>query len=291
MKVENIDISLIDEFKNHPFKINEDASFLELKNSIESNGILNPVILRKKDDGRYEMISGHRRLLAIKQIGNKTIPSIVKEISHDQAIIDMVDSNLQREFILPSEKAFAYKMKLDALKHQGKTSATEVHKSRDIVGEELGESGETVRRYIRLTYLIPELIDYVDKSFINKNETLTMGIKPAVELSFLSKTDQQLVADAIDYNQATPSHSQAIRIRKLSEKGQINDEVLDNIFCEEKGNQHQQISFNKNKIEEVLPKELLNRDKRYIEQYIIKAIKSYSNIKQNERGDPYDLDM
>lgn len=283
-KVEDIDISLIDVFENHPFKVVEDISFLELKQSIKNNGLLNPVIVRKKDDDRYEMISGHRRLLAMKQNGDKTIQAIVKELSKDQAIIDMVDSNLQRELILPSEKAFAYKMKLEAMRHQGKKVDTldpEGPKlnSTEKIGLEFGESATNVKRYIRLTYLIPELLDYVDKTAINKNEILTIGIKPAVELSFLSKNSQQLVADAIDYNQATPSYAQAMQIRKLEENGELTDDLLDEILSEEKGNQHEQISFNRKKIEQVLPQELLKKDKRYIEQYIVKALENYSKEK------------
>ena len=295
-KVEDIDISLIDVFENHPFKVVEDISFLELKQSIKNNGLLNPVIVRKKDDDRYEMISGHRRLLAMKQNGDKTIQALVKDLSKDQAVIDMVDSNLQRELILPSEKAFAYKMKLEAMKHQGKKVDTldpEGPKlnSTEKIGLEFGESATNVKRYIRLTYLIPELLDYVDRTAINKNEVLTIGIKPAVELSFLSNDSQKLVADAIDYNQATPSYAQTLQIRKLEEKGELDDEILDNILSEAKGNQHEQISFNRKKIEEALPQDLLKKDKRYIEQYIIKALESYSKEKNIERGDAYDLDM
>lgn len=295
-KIDEIDISLIDNFKNHPFKVQEDLSFFELKQSIKNNGLLNPVVLRIKEDGRYEMISGHRRLLAMKQIGEKSIPAIVKEATFDQAVIDMVDSNLQRELILPSEKAFAYKMKLEALKHQGKKLDTLDPQglklnSTEKIGLEFGESATNIKRYIRLTYLVPPLLDYVDKTVINRNEPLTMGIKPAVELSFLSIESQQLVVDAIDYNQATPSHAQAIKIRKLEEQNQLNDELLDEILSEEKGNQKEQISFNRKKIENVLPTELLQKDKKYIEQYIINALINYSKDKSIESGDAYDLDI
>lgn len=295
-KVENIDISLIDVFENHPFKVVEDISFLELKQSIKNNGLLNPVIVRKKDDDRYEMISGHRRLLAMKQNGDKTIQALVKDLSKDQAIIDMVDSNLQRELILPSEKAFAYKMKLEAMKHQGKkVDALDPEgpklNSTEKIGLEFGESATNIKRYIRLTYLIPSLLDYVDRTVLNRNEPLTIGIKPAVELSFLSPNSQQLVADAIDYNQATPSYAQAIEIRKLEEQNKLTDEVLDEILSEEKGNQREQISFNRKRIEDVLPTDLLKKDKRYIEQYIINALVEYSKEKNIERGDAHDLDM
>ena len=296
IQIKDIDISLIDSFKNHPFKVNEDLSFFELRQSIKNNGLLNPVVLRKKEDGRYEMISGHRRLLAMKQNNEKTISAIVKELTNDQAIIDMVDSNLQRELVLPSEKAFAYKMKLEAMKHQGKKIDTLDPQELKLntvekIGLEFGESATNIKRYIRLTYLIPELLEYVDKTVLNRNEPLTIGIKPAVELSFLSTTNQQLVADAIDYNQATPSHAQSIEIRKLEEQNKLNEEVLDEILSEEKGNQKEQITFNRKRIEDVLPSELLKKDKRYIEQYIINALINYSKDKKLERGDAYDLNM
>lgn len=295
-QIKDIDISLIDSFKDHPFKVNEDLSFFELKQSIKNNGLLNPVVLRTKEDGRFEMISGHRRLLAMKQNGEKTISSIVKDLTNDQAIIDMVDSNLQREVVLPSEKAFAYKMKLEAMKHQGKKIDTLDPQELKLntvekIGLEFGESATNIKRYIRLTYLISELLEYVDKTVINKNEPLTMGIKPAVELSFLSEESQHLVADAIDYNQATPSHAQTIRIRKLESENKLDDEILDKILSEEKGNQQEQISFNRRNIEKALPTDLLNKDKRYIEKYIIDALKNYSKTKAIERGDAYDLDM
>ena len=296
VKIENIDISLIYNFKDHPFQVKEDLNFLELKQSIKNNGLLNPVVLRKKEDGRYEMISGHRRLLAMQQNGEKTISAIVKDLTYDQAVIDMVDSNLQRELILPSEKAFAYKMKLEAMKHQGKKVDTLDPQglklnSTEKIGLEFDESATNIKRYIRLTYLIPSLLDYVDRTVLNRNEPLTIGIKPAVELSFLSSDSQQLVADAIDYNQATPSHAQAIEIRKLEEQNKLTDEVLDEILSEEKGNQREQISFNRKRIEDVLPTDLLKKDKRYIEQYIINALVEYSKEKNIERGDANDLDM
>ena len=294
MKEEKIKIELIDSFKNHPIKITDDLNYQELKQSIKNYGLFDPVTIRKKDDGRYEMISGHRRLKAMKELGYKEIPCFVKKLDINQAIIEMVDSNLHRDFILPSEKAFAYKLKLEAMKHQGKKVETLDPKglklnSTEKIGLEFGESATNVKRYIRLTYLIPELLDYVDKTAVNKNENLTIGLKPAVEISFLSKEQQQLIADAIDYNQSTPSYAQALRFRKLADNNNLNEDTIDLILSEEKGNQHDQISFNKNNIEKVLPRELLSRDKRYIEQYIIKAINYYN--KTIERGDAYDLDM
>ena len=292
-KLIKIKLSDIDQFKNHPYKVENDDSIKELAKSIRENGLINPLIVRKKENGRYELISGHRRKLALELNGETEVEANVKELTDDEAIIYMVDSNMHREKVLPSEKAFAYKMKLDAIKHQGKTSATELHKSksRDTIGKDLGESGETVRKYVRLTYLIPELMELVDNTVkYDGRTTLTMGIKPAVELSYLNKDEQNLVYASIEYEDLTPSHAQTIKIRELSKEKKLNFDSLEEIMCQSKGNQNEKISFNKEKIEKVLPKELLKRDKRYIEQYIIKAIEKYKSI-ELERGDAYDLDM
>lgn len=290
-KIEIIKLDKIDSFKNHPFKVNNDESLKDLANSIKTNGLLNPLTVRKKEDGRYELISGHRRKMAMELIGITEANVYVKELSDDEATIEMVDSNMYRDIILPSEKAYAYKMKLDAIKHQGKTSATELHKSRDNVGMESGESGETVRRYVRLTNLIPELMQLVDDTVLkDKRTALTMGLKPAVELSYLNKEEQKLVYMGITYEDLTPSLGQAIKIRGLAKDKKLTFDSLEDILCEEKGNQKEQISFNKEKIEKSLPSELLKRDKRYIEQYIIKAIEYYRKV-ELERGDAYDLDM
>lgn len=277
-------IKLVDiiPFKDHPFNVEVDSSLHELAQSIKENGLLNPVIVRPIDN-KFEMVSGHRRLKALEINGVDEVEAYVKKLTDDEAVIFMVDSNLQREKILPSEKAFAYKMKMDAMKHQGKkldTSATELHKSRDAIAK--GESGEMVRRYIRLTYLIPELLRIVDNTAkYNDKHNITMGIKPAVELSYLTKDEQMLVYSTMTYDDLSPSHAQTIRIRKLSEQKKLNAEVLENILSEEKGNQHEQISFNRENIERVLPYELTKRDKRYIEEYIIKAIEAYNltNVK------------
>ena len=197
----------------------------------------------------------------------------------------MVDSNMYRERILPSERAFAYKMKLDAIKHQGKkinTSATELPKltSREIVGKQFGDSSEIVRRYVRLTYLIPELLKLVDETVLKSNKNgLTMGIKPAVELSYLGYAEQKLVLGIIEYSLITPSHAQTIKIRKLAKEKKLDFNTLEKLFDEKKGNQNEQIAFNKSKLENVLPYKIKKRDKRYIEQYVIKAIIEYN--KQN----------
>lgn len=288
-----IKLSEIDSFKNHPYKVERDESFNELMDSIKSNGLLNPLIVRPKENGKYEMISGHRRKLALELLGEKEVSVNIKELSDEEATILMVDSNITRERILPSEKALAYKMKYDAIKHQGKkTSGPEVRKLED-------ESERNIRRYIRLTHLIPELLELVDNSVIHDKRTyLTMGIKPAVELSYLNKDEQELVYAGITYNDLTPSHGQAIKIRELSKNKQLDYDSLEGILTQNKGNQNEQISFNKEKIESVLPIGLANRDKRYIEKYIINAIVKYKEFNQKEEemidfkgGDSNDLDL
>lgn len=282
-KITKINIHDIDDFENHPFLVKEDDSLLELVESIKKNGLLNPVIVRKKDNGRYEMISGHRRKLAFEILGIDKIDSFVKELNSEEAIIQMVDSNLYREKILPSEKGKAYKMKYDALKHQGKKSSGHDDQkllSSEIIASGSGESEKNVRRYIRLTYLIPELLEMVDNTYLyDKRYYITLGIVSAVELSYLNKDEQKLVYETIKYNDATPTHGQTIKIRELSKNKQLNFNSLDEILSQSKGIQNEKITFNKDKIESVLPVELLSRQKTYIEQYIIKAIEYYNKLK------------
>lgn len=286
-EIKKIKLEDIVAFKNHPFKVGDNESFKELVQSIKENGLLNPIIVRPKDD-KYEIISGHRRLKAMELNGYDEIDTYIKELNDDEAVIQMVDSNLQRDKILPSEKAFAYKMKLDAIKHQGKTCGHDGHKSREKISD---ESGRQIQRYIRLTYLIPELLNIVDRTYEkNDKHSITMGLLPAVELSYLNKDEQMLVYSEMTYEDLSPSHAQAIRIRKLSEKKQLNAETLEDILTEQKGNQHEQISFNKENIEKALPYELTKRDKRYIERYIIKAIQTYRSI-EREGGDLDDIDL
>lgn len=277
-----INLNDIDSFEGHPFSVNKDDSLKELVHSIKLNGLLNPMIVRKKDNGRYEMISGHRRKTALEILGISESEVIVKELNDDEATIFMVDSNMYRETILPSERAFAYKMKMDAMKHQGKTTSDPQGPklSSEIVGKKLGDSATNVKRYIRLTYLIPELLKLVDETVLKTNKDgLTMGIKPAVELSYLGYAEQKLVLGVIEYSLGTPSHAQTIKIRKLAKEKKLDFDTLEKLLDEKKGNQNEQIAFNKNKIENVLPNNIKKRDKRYIEQYIIKAIIEYS--KQN----------
>ena len=284
-KKQKILLSKIDSFKDHPFHVDNDESLKELANSIKENGLYTPLTVRLKEDGRYELISGHRRKAAMELLGITETEAYVKELADEEATIEMVDSNMYREKILPSEKAFAYKMKYDAIKHQGKkTSGHDVQKLDD-------NSDRNIRRYIRLTNLIPELLQLVDDTVLkDKRTALTMGLLPAVELSYLNKEEQKLVYMGITYEDLTPSHGQAKQLRKLSNEGNITFDSVEEILCKSKGNQQEQISFNKERIEKVLPTELLKRDKRYIEQYIIKAIENYKQ-QEIERGDVYDLDM
>lgn len=284
-KKQKILLSKIDSFKDHPFHVNNDESLKELANSIKENGLYTPLTVRLKEDGRYELISGHRRKATMELLGITETEAYVKELADEEATIEMVDSNMYREKILPSEKAFAYKMKYDAIKHQGKkTSGHDVQKLDD-------KSDRNIRRYIRLTNLIPELLQLVDDTVLkDKRTALTMGLLPAVELSYLNKEEQKLVYMGITYEDLTPSHGQAKQLRKLSNEGNITFDSVEEILCKSKGNQQEQISFNKERIEKVLPTELLKRDKRYIEQYIIKAIENYKQ-QEIERGDVYDLDM
>ena len=284
-KKQKILLSKIDSFKDHPFHVNNDESLKELANSIKENGLYTPLTVRLKEDGRYELISGHRRKAAMELLGITETEAYVKELADEEATIEMVDSNMYREKILPSEKAFAYKMKYDAIKHQGKkTSGHDVQKLDD-------KSDRNIRRYIRLTNLIPELLQLVDDTVLkDKRTALTMGLLPAVELSYLNKEEQKLVYMGITYEDLTPSHGQAKQLRKLSNEGKITFDSVEEILCKSKGNQQEQISFNKKRIEKVLPTELLKRDKRYIAQYIIKAIENYKQ-QEIERGDVYDLDM
>ena len=289
-KIEEIDISLIDNFKDHPFKVLDNDDMKSLKESIKTSGVLSPVIIREKEDGRYEMLSGHRRMFACKSLGIDKIKCIIKNLSDDEATIFMVDSNLQREKLLPSEKAFAYKMKYDALKHQGRTSqqldttlrqVVTKFRSDDLIGEEHGESGRQVQRYIRLTYLIPKLLDMVDNSEIKNKELPSIALTPAVELSYLKESEQKTLAEYIDFNLSTPSHAQSIQLRELSQKGLLAQETIDNIMNKEKPNQILQFKIKEEKLYKVLPKNI-ERDK--VEDFVLKACEYYSkHIRQMDR--------
>ncbi len=275
-KIVDIKIDCIDDFPNHPFKIIDNEEMEQMKESIADNGVLIPALVRPKPDGRYEMISGHRRKFASQLALKETMPCIVRELSDDEAIIIMVDSNMQREEILPSEKAFAYKMKLDAMKHQGVSFGQVVRKweSTDDIGKDNEDSGRQVRRYIRLTKLIPELLDKVD--------TKEIAFNPAVELSYLTEEEQYALLDCIEYNDATPSHAQAIVMKKLSQEGSLNEEKIDDILSQEKPNQIPKMKFSEERIRSVLPKNVEN-DK--IEDFVVKAIEYYSkHLRQKDMG-------
>ena len=277
-KVQNIPIDLIDEFTNHPFKVIENEEMMNLIDSIkESNGVLVPTIIRQKENGRYEMISGHRRMRASQLLGLDTIPSIVKNLTDDEATIIMVDSNIQREKLLPSEKAFAYKMKLDAIKHQGKSTFRQsVGKleSSYVLGEEIGESGRTIQRYIRLTYLIPELLDMVDE------ERIAMG--PAISISYLNEDFQNALLDYIEYFDATPSQGQANELKKLFQNNELEIQKIKEIMMKEKPNQIEKFKINANRLREVLPRNVRG-DK--IEDYLVKAVVHYEKYLKQKNLD------
>lgn len=278
-KVVEIEISSIDDFPNHPFKVINNDDMKQMVESIKENGVLLPVIVRKKDNDRYEMISGHRRKFASKLAKLEKIPCIIKELTDEEATIIMVDSNMQREKILPSERAFAYKMKLDAIKHQGKkdiTSAQDVQKSktsREIISDEEGKSRETIRRYIRLTELIPELLNLVDEE--------TIAISPAVSLSYLKKEEQYMVLDWIEYNDATPSLSQALNLKKLSQEDKFTEESMESILDIQKPNQIEKVKISKEKLRNILPKNI--KEDQY-ESFIIRSVEFYNKYLQQQRS-------
>lgn len=254
-KVQMIPVDKIADFPKHPYRVVEDDEMFNMAESIKKWGVIHPVIVRPKEDGTYEMISGHRRKRASEIAGRNEIKAIVRNMTDEEAIITMVDSNKQREKVLPSEKAFAYKMKLEAMKRQGQrndlTSVPTAQKyvgktSREIIAEEAGESQDQVRRYVRLTELIPELLNLVDEEKIK--------LRPAVEISYLTRDQQVDLLDAIDCLQATPSHAQAIRMRELSQKGELTTDEINNILEEEKPNQKEQIKFKYDKVKSYFPK-------------------------------------
>ena len=246
-RVRIIPLGELHPFKDHPFKIQNNEEMQRMIDSIRKVGAITPALARPLPDGGYELISGHRRLAACQVLGLETMPVIVREMSDDEAVIAMVDANLQREHILPSEKAFAYKMKLEAIKHQGVASAQVGQKllSVEKAAEDAGESRNQIKRYIRLTYLIPELLSMVDDGKIAFN--------PAVEISYLEYSEQLVLLDAMSLNDCTPSHAQAIRLKKMSQDGVLTDEGIHSIMSEEKPNQAEQIRFKRDDFKEYFP--------------------------------------
>ena len=276
-RIEKININTLISFENHPFKARTGEEQTELMESIRANGMLVPIIVRSSSGGKYEIISGHRRVEACKELGIDTIPAIVKELTNEEAVITMVDANLQRENLLPSEKAFAYKMKVEAMKRKAgrpqKNSsqvATNIDTAAEI-GQQLGESRDQVYRYIRLTNLIPELLNLVDERRI--------AFTPAVEISYLPEREQRVLYEEIEYADATPSLSQAQRLRRFSEQGRLSVDTVFAVLSEEKPNQKEQVRFMTEDIRKYFPKNYSNKD---MQQTIIKLLENWQ--KRRERN-------
>lgn len=274
-RVKEIPLYDLHPFKDHPFKIQNDEEMKRLIESIKKFGAITPALARPLPEGGYELISGHRRLAACQVLELETMPVIVREMTDDEAVIAMVDANLQRETILPSEKAFAYKMKLDAIKHQGVTSSqvgTKLLRSDEKVALDAGESRNQVQRYIRLTYLIPELLEMVDENKIAFN--------PAVEISYLERSEQQVLLDAMEQNDCTPSHAQAIRLKKLSQEGVLSDQTIYETLAEQKPNQQEQYKFKREEIRKYFPKSYTDKQ---IYDTVFKLLEQWQRKRERDR--------
>ena len=273
-RVRDIPLNELYPFKDHPFKIQNDDEMKRLMESIQKFGTLTPALARPLPKGGYELISGHRRLAACQVLEIETMPVIVREMSDDEAVIAMVDANLQREHILPSEKAFAYKMKRDALNHQGITSPQVGEKLLTVekIGADNGDSKNQVLRYIRLTYLIPELLEMVDENKIAFN--------PAVEISYLDQSEQRVLLNAMELNDCTPSHAQAIRLKKLSQEGVLQDQTIYDILAEQKPNQQEQYKFKREDIRKYFPK---NYTDKQICDIVIKLLEQWQRRRERDR--------
>ena len=274
-KIRDIPLELIDDFPDHPFKVRDDEDMLQLVESVKERGIITPATVRQKEDGRYELVSGHRRKRACELAGFETLRCEVVDLTRDEATILMVESNFQRSQILPSEKAYAYKMRLEAMKRQGQRTdltsspvATKLSQGRSDVelAEQVGESKDQIRRYIRLTNLVPELLDLVDEG--------RMKMRPAVEISFLDEDCQRDLVDEIDLNDCTPSHDQTIRMRKMFEEKKLTPEAIQAIMSEQKPNQRERIVLSGDKVRQYIPKNIpLNQT----EDYVCKALEHYAS--------------
>ena len=279
-RIYDIPLSEIDDFPDHPFKVKLDEDMDQLVQSIKERGIITPVTLRPKEDGRYEIVSGHRRKKACELAGFDTVKAEVREMTRDEAIILMVESNLQRSVILPSEKAFSYKMRLEAMNRQGQrtdlTSGPAGQKldSRDELASATNDSGRQIQRYIRLTELIPDLLTMVDEGRI--------ALRPAVELSYLGKLEQQDLAAAIGLSLATPSHAQAIKLRTFSKEGKLSPAVIESIMCEEKPNQKEKINIKYAEARKYIPSSVPYEQTG---AYILKALEYYHRHLERQRGD------
>lgn len=286
--VREIRLEEISDFPNHPFQVRMDEKMLEMAESVRQYGVLVPALVRPKPEGGYEMIAGHRRKFASELAEKTEIPCIVRELTDDEATIIMVDSNLQREEILPSEKAFAYKMKLDAMKRQaGRPSKENVsplatnlrgQRSDEILGQQVGESKDTIRRYIRLTELIPPILEMVDNTVLKESEVLQIAMRPAVELSYLPKEQQEILYETMQSEDCTPSHAQAIKMRRFAEAGKLNQDVILSIMTEEKPNQVEQFKIPKKRIDKYFSP---GTSMKQMEDTIIKALELY---RKRERG-------
>ena len=279
-KIYNIPLSEIDDFPDHPFQVRLDEDMDQLVESVKERGVITPITLRQKTDGRYEIVSGHRRRKACELAGLATVPAEIKELTRDEAIILMVESNLQRSTILPSEKAFSYKMRLEAMKRQqgertDLTSAPlEQKSSREALAEKSPDSHAQIQRYIRLTKLIPDLLTMVDEGRI--------ALRPAVELSYLGKLEQQDLAAAIGLSLATPSHAQAIKLRTFSKEGKLSPAVIESIMCEEKPNQKEKINIKYAEARKYIPSSVPYEQTG---AYILKALEYYHRHLERQRGD------
>ena len=278
-KIREIPISEIDEFPDHPFKVLMNEDMEQLVESVRRSGVMTPATVRQKGDGRYELISGHRRKKACELAGLETLKCEVKELTHDEAIIVMVESNLQRSVILPSEKAFAYKMRLEAMDRQGQrvdlTSTPVVSKSRsnEELADKVGESREQIRRFIRLTELVPEILQMVDERQI--------AFRPAVEISYLSEEQQYTLLEAMGYNDATPSLAQAIKMKKFMQEGKLTDEVIQSIMQEDKPNQKEKPAFKDERITKLIPKSIPRGQET---DFVVKALEFYNRHLQRNKA-------
>ena len=286
-RIMNIPISEISDFPNHPFKVKMDADMLEMSESVKQYGVLVPALVRPKEGGGYEMVAGHRRKMASEVAERETMPCIIRDLTNDEATIIMVDSNLQREKILPSEKAFAYKMKLDAMKRQaGRPSKENVSpvgtnlRSDELLAQQTGDSRNQIHRYTRLTELIPELLQMVDNCAIKEKDQPQIAMRPAVELSYLPKDEQAVLFEAMEMEDCTPSHVQAMKMRKFSEEGRLNEDVIHSIMQEEKPNQVEQFKLSKDKISRFFAP---GTPAPKIEDTIIKALEHYQKHRQRQR--------
>ena len=282
-KIYNIPLSEIDDFPDHPFQVRLDEDMDQLVESVKERGVITPITLRRKADGRYEIVSGHRRRKACELAGLATVPAEIKELTRDEAIILMMESNLQRSTILPSEKAFSYKMRLEAMKRLPGRPTKEngvpsgpnlLGKSRELLAAESPDSNTQIQRYIRLTELIPDLLTMVDEGRI--------ALRPAVELSYLSKLEQQDLAAAIGLSLATPSHAQAIKLRTFSKEGKLSPAVIESIMCEEKPNQKEKINIKYAEARKYIPSSVPYEQTG---AYILKALEYYHRHLERQRGD------